>query len=160
MGDASSLQHKVTPMQRESLGLFPKAVEAGPSVEEDHFQCGCARTSLAVSAYGDVWPCVGVPWSAGSIREQSLRDIWNTSSVFKEIRNLKFQDYEPCSSCDLLGLCSRRNSSAFTASGSYTGPDTAAARVAEQQAQRLGITGSAACLADERKRSNSESASA
>ena len=62
-GDASSLQHKVTPMQRESLGLFPKAVEAVPSSRRRRLdiQCGCARTSLAVSAYGDVWPCVGVP---------------------------------------------------------------------------------------------------
>ena len=158
-GDTSSLNYKVTPAQREAFGIFPKSAETTAAMSsEEHFTCGCAQTSFAISAKGEVWPCIGVPWRAGSIQEKRLGEIWKNSPVFQKIRNFKFSDYEPCASCELLQICDRRNSSAFKASGSFTGPDIHSGRDAEEQAHRLGINGRAACLVDSSERLNSESA--
>lgn len=87
------------------------------------FRCGCAVSGFAVAANGDVYPCIGVPWTAGSIYESSLQEIWTHSAVFQEIRNLKKEDFKHCQGCSLKAYCERIAPSAFMASGSYTGHD-------------------------------------
>jgi len=92
-------------------------------VTEDRFPCNCARGNCAISAKGDVHPCVSVPWAAGNVREQRFGDIWRDSPVFQKIRGLRIADYEACAPCPDKPFCSRNRGAAFNYSGRYTGTD-------------------------------------
>jgi radical SAM protein with 4Fe4S-binding SPASM domain len=128
--------------------LVPKTER---KLTEESFPCNCARGNCAISATGDVTPCVSVPWVAGNVRERPFIDIWRYAPVFQRIRGLRIADYEACAPCPDKGYCARDRGAALTASGSYTGVDpfvcrTAAVRrevaqeaQAQEQAQRASV---------------------
>jgi radical SAM protein with 4Fe4S-binding SPASM domain len=98
---------------------------------EESFPCNCARGSVAITATGDVQPCISVPWRAGNVREQPFAEIWRSSPVFQQIRGYKIADYAACAPCDHKAYCRRSRGAAFTASGSYTGVDPFVCSTAE-----------------------------
>ncbi|HEY2730549.1 MAG TPA: radical SAM protein [Polyangia bacterium] len=98
---------------------------------EESFPCNCARGNVAITATGDVQPCISLPWAAGNIREQPFAEIWRSSPVFQQIRGLKMADYTQCVPCDHRRHCSRNRGAALTASGSYTGVDPFVCATAE-----------------------------
>ncbi|HLK88682.1 MAG TPA: radical SAM protein [Polyangia bacterium] len=107
-------------------------------VDEAAFPCNCARGNCAISARGDVFPCVSVPWAAGNVRAQPFGEIWRRSPVFQRIRGLEIADYPACAPCPDKAFCSRDRGAAYNASGSYTGTDPfvcAAAGVARTVAE-------------------------
>jgi radical SAM protein with 4Fe4S-binding SPASM domain len=115
----------------------------GPGdVTEANFPCNCARGNCAVSARGDVFPCITVPWPAGNLRERPFAEIWRDAPVFRRIRGLRIADYPHCAPCALKPWCSRDRGAAYLASGSYTGIDPWICAVAE--ARRRVATGSTA----------------
>jgi radical SAM protein with 4Fe4S-binding SPASM domain len=126
--DASrgSLAMRMTGAQVDGLyrgplrDLMPKG---NRDISDDGFACNCARGNCAISAYGDVYPCISVPWSAGNVREQRFEAIWRTSPVFQRIRGLRIADYEACAPCTDKPFCNRNRGAAFNYSGSYTGID-------------------------------------
>ena len=66
--------------------------------------CPAAFSILSVTPTGNVKPCPYFPdnFSAGNIRETSLREIWHKSMLFRKIRGLYRRDLmEPCRSCPL-----------------------------------------------------------
>lgn len=89
----------------------------------EQFPCNCARANCAISANGDVLPCISVPMPAGNIRQQPFAKIWESSPVFQRIRGLVVEDYPQCSPCAHKAYCGRPRGAAYTASGSYTGID-------------------------------------
>jgi radical SAM protein with 4Fe4S-binding SPASM domain len=125
-GSTTSLATRISEAQLEQLyrgplnDLVPR--RKGELAEED-FPCNCARGNCAISATGDVYPCVSVPLPAGNIRGQSFQQIWQSSPVFQRIRGLKMADYPSCAPCPHKTHCTRDRGAAFTASGSYTGVD-------------------------------------
>lgn len=94
-----------------------------PEPRDDDFKCNCARGNAAVSATGEVYPCIATPLRAGSIREQSFGEIWSGSPVFRRIRGLQIADFKTCAPCDLKRWCRRSAGSAYLISGEYTGVD-------------------------------------
>jgi radical SAM protein with 4Fe4S-binding SPASM domain len=98
---------------------------------EESFPCNCARGNVAITATGDVQPCISVPWAAGNIREQPFAEIWRSSPVFQRIRGLKMADYTKCVPCDHRAYCARNRGAALTSSGSYTGVDPFVCATAE-----------------------------
>jgi radical SAM protein with 4Fe4S-binding SPASM domain len=98
---------------------------------ERSFACNCALGNVAITATGDVQPCVSVPWNAGNVREQPFAEIWKSSPVFQRIRGLKISDYEHCAPCDHKDHCMRNRGAALTATGSYTGVDPFVCATAE-----------------------------
>lgn len=66
----------------------------------------CGRTITYVSSNGDVYPCsncmAGHRYGAGNITEQSFAEIWRTG--FDDIRDITFDDYDACRSCDVAQL--------------------------------------------------------
>ncbi|HEX3698009.1 MAG TPA: radical SAM protein [Polyangia bacterium] len=133
-GDASSLGTRVTLEQLEDLYRGPLrdlAVKGARPVTEESFPCNCARGNVAISARGDVFPCVSVPMAAGNIRRQPFADIWAHSPVFQRIRGLRITDYEQCAPCPHQAHCGRDRGAAFNASGSYTGVDPFVCATAE-----------------------------
>jgi radical SAM protein with 4Fe4S-binding SPASM domain len=99
--------------------------------DEDTFRCNCARGNVAITATGNVQPCISVPWSAGNVREQPFAEIWRDSPVFREIRGYQMADYEACAPCPHRGYCSRDRGAALMTSGKYTGTDPFVCMTAE-----------------------------
>jgi radical SAM protein with 4Fe4S-binding SPASM domain len=140
-GTQGSLAMRITESELAALyagslrDLIPKGDRA---VDEAAFPCNCARGNAAISARGDVFPCVSVPWAAGNVRQQPFGEIWQRSPVFERIRGLKIADYPACAPCPDKPFCSRDRGAAYNASGSYTGIDPfvcAAAGVARAVAE-------------------------
>ncbi len=125
-GTDGSLAMRVTADQVEALyagALADLAPNGKRSIEEAAFPCNCARGNCAVTARGDVQPCIAVPWAAGNVRQQPFGEIWRDSPVFQQIRGLKLADYPGCGPCPDKAFCSRDRGAAFNASGRYTGND-------------------------------------
>jgi radical SAM protein with 4Fe4S-binding SPASM domain len=125
-GTVGSLAMRIDQAQLDALYRGPLAdlvSSGGRPVTEAAFPCNCARGNCAVSATGEVFPCVAVPWPAGNIRKQPFIDIWRRSPVFEQIRGLHIADYPSCAPCPDKAFCSRDRGAAYNASGSYTGID-------------------------------------
>ena len=140
-GTQGSLALRITESELAALyqGPLQDLIPDGRrTVDEAAFPCNCARGNAAISARGDVFPCVSVPWAAGNIRQQPFGEIWRSSPVFERIRGLKIADYPACAPCPDKAFCSRDRGAAYNASGSYTGTDPfvcAAAGVARAVAE-------------------------
>lgn len=48
--------------------------------------CGAGASGVTIDPYGNVYPCVQWRVAAGNLHEQSIRDIWQGSSVLEEVR--------------------------------------------------------------------------
>ena len=133
-GTAGSLDTRVDGAALERLyrGPLNDLVPLGKrSVTEDDFPCNCARGNCAISARGEVYPCISVPWAAGNVRAQPFQEIWTSSPVFQRIRGLKVADYGSCAPCPHKAHCTRDRGAAFNASGEYTGTDPFVCATAE-----------------------------
>jgi len=67
--------------------------------------CGAAKMTCSVSPDGRVYPCAFLQeaeFYSGNILETSLKTIWDTSSVFQMLRDLKV---ESCRSCPRFDIC-------------------------------------------------------
>ena len=92
--------------------------------------CGAGSSMVCISAYGDVIPCVALPLTAGNIREKSLKEIWTTSPVLKEVRSLTFDKFTKCIDCDKITVCTRCPGVFYSDSGSASIPSQAICLVA------------------------------
>jgi radical SAM protein with 4Fe4S-binding SPASM domain len=73
----------------------------------DGNNCGIGTYSLVIGSNGDVRPCAifGKKATLGNVREQSVKDIWNNSSLLNTLRTLNARDHPVCSTCDLFIYC-------------------------------------------------------
>lgn len=86
------------------------------------FFCSAGRSSCVVHPNGNVAPCGFINRVAGNTRLQSLKDIWENSDVFSEIRNLRDCDFEKCNQCDLNDTCPICLGNNLNETGSYHSP--------------------------------------
>jgi len=71
--------------------------------------CGPAVNGGCIDPYGNVFPCIAFRVPMGNLREKSFREIWDGPP--QAIRDLlavqHFSDLPECSSCELVGFCTR-----------------------------------------------------
>ncbi|GJL79013.1 MAG: hypothetical protein NPINA01_20020 [Nitrospinaceae bacterium] len=81
---------------------------------------GClAGTGICfVSHKGEVFPCGYLPMICGNIREQSLKDIWENSTVFDSLRDANLLEGK-CGLCQFKRICSGCRARAFEETGNY-----------------------------------------
>ena len=91
--------------------------------------CGAGFIGLAINPVGEVYPCVALPVSVGSLRKNSLSQIWNTSDYLKKIRETKLDDLTICSKCRLLSICMRCKGMAYLEAGSIVAPSKEFCRI-------------------------------
>ncbi len=84
--------------------------------------CGAGRFYMAVEPDGTVTPCVFLPVKVGNLREQRLEEIWDSSEVFKELRD-RGKYLDPCKSCEYRDACGGCRARAFAYFGNYLAPD-------------------------------------
>ena len=95
---------KVTP-QTDGMAAMTKGCLAGTSV-------------CFVSHRGEVFPCGYFPVSAGNIREQPLREIWEASPLFGELRTPDLLEGK-CGMCEYRMVCGGCRARAYGETGSY-----------------------------------------
>ncbi len=66
--------------------------------------CIAGQTICLVDAHGDVQPCSYMAVSAGNVKRERFRDIWEKSPLFAELRD--FDRYKGrCGACEYLNVC-------------------------------------------------------
>lgn len=106
--------------------VLQKSKEEGIKFERRtlKFSTGGAKGCLAgqliclIDVDGNVLPCSYFHMSAGNIRKQSFKDIWENSDLFKEMRD--FKRYEGrCGSCEYINVCGGCRARAYSVYGDY-----------------------------------------
>jgi len=67
--------------------------------------CMASHSFFYISPYGDVYPCVQFPVSAGNLTEKSFDWIWNYSPSMLNARSLRKSKRPACSKCENLSYC-------------------------------------------------------
>lgn len=123
-GTDGSLDYRITVKDieelfrsREGESLLPKRNLTG------NIQCSCARSNCGIGFDGSVYPCIGAPILAGSLRDQSFKEIWKNSPIFSRIRELKLEDYKDCQDCEDREYCQRSSGLIYSNTGNYTGSE-------------------------------------
>ena len=81
---------------------------------------GCLAGSAVcfVSYKGDVMPCGYFPVPAGNVRQQSIKEIWETSELFDELRNPDILEGK-CGVCEYRMVCGGCRARAYGETGNY-----------------------------------------
>jgi len=80
--------------------------------------CLAGQLIVLIDVDGNVLPCSYFPVSAGNIRERPLREIWENSPLFKELRD--FAGYKGrCGSCEYIRVCGGCRARAYAVHGDY-----------------------------------------
>jgi radical SAM protein with 4Fe4S-binding SPASM domain len=123
-GSRSSLDLRVDAPTLEALYRGPlRHLVPAPTPDTGSVQCACARSVVGISAFGEVYPCIGAPVPSGNLRRQSFREIWRGSPSLTRIRGLALDDFTACRSCDHLDHCRRSSGVIYANTGNYTGPN-------------------------------------
>ena len=86
--------------------------------------CMAGTQYCRITPQGDVTPCPYMTVVAGNVRDQSLAEIWRTSSVLHELRDPK-QLKGRCGRCEFNELCGGCRCRAQAAHGDYLQEDPA-----------------------------------
>jgi len=81
---------------------------------------GCLAGQLIclIDVDGEVLPCSYFPKSAGNVRNQSFKDIWENSELFKSLRD--FKSYKgSCGSCEYINVCGGCRARSYSMTGDY-----------------------------------------
>ncbi|MFW6131019.1 MAG: radical SAM/SPASM domain-containing protein [Candidatus Aminicenantaceae bacterium] len=104
-GNKEPVKHRLTNEQMtEYLKHYEKALKINPT---GSFSCDLGKVMFAVSARGDVYPCLNVPYKLGNISDISINSLWENSSALKKIRE---DSEKPCysfSKCNKKFWCFR-----------------------------------------------------
>jgi len=77
-------------------------------IKPDFMGCQAGRTCCCIDWKGEVLPCI--LWrnpTAGSLRKTSFKEIWDNSSLFKNLRRQRGDEYTECKSCTYSDVCAR-----------------------------------------------------
>ena len=76
----------------------PKRLESPP--------CSAGLNSMSIDPFGGVHPCPSFDKSVGSLREDSLENLWNKIGQLKYLQNFKLGNITPrCRTCEVVEFC-------------------------------------------------------
>lgn len=68
--------------------------------------CSAGLNSMAIDPFGGVHPCPAFDKSVGSLREDSLENLWNKIGQLKYLQNFKLSNITPrCRTCEVVEFC-------------------------------------------------------
>ncbi|MBN1673286.1 MAG: radical SAM protein [Kiritimatiellae bacterium] len=82
--------------------------------------CGAGSNALAISPFGDVFPCLAFRQSIGTLKSQRLRRIL-AAPVLDKFRKARYNALETCARCGLLPFCNRCSGVAWAECGDAFG---------------------------------------
>ncbi len=106
--------------------VLEKAKEQGDDFKRRtlQFSTGGSKGCLAgqlislLDVDGNLLPCSYFPMAAGNIREQSFKDIWENSELFRDLRNFKAYKGK-CGVCEYVSVCGGCRARAYAMTGDY-----------------------------------------
>jgi radical SAM protein with 4Fe4S-binding SPASM domain len=137
--EAMTMQGRAT--EHGNLEVSPEKVQAMfeelSRIDRDEFQCSwlphpplvasqCARHeySCTITSIGEVHPCPGVSLSTGNIRENSLAEIVCSSTVIRDLRDIRNTIKGKCASCEIKNECYGCRGHAYQVTGDYLAEDS------------------------------------
>lgn len=75
------------------------------SKRDSQFICGAGTTALCVSPDGEVYPCVSLKTSLGSVFDSSIKEIWEGKKRKDLVSALIWSNTKKCNNCNLLSEC-------------------------------------------------------
>ena len=84
--------------------------------------CNASHSYFYISPYGDVYPCVQFPISAGNLKEKPFSWIWNNSPSMLKARSLRMSQITVCSKCENLNYCNYCPGLAYLEAGNIKSP--------------------------------------
>ncbi|MCE5334757.1 MAG: heme b synthase [Desulfobacteraceae bacterium] len=119
------LQLKATCAPHYYRIMRQRAREEGRQIDFETFGLdavtrGClgGTSFVFISHLGRMQPCGYLEVDAGNVRQRSFREIWETSPVFQDLRDLK--KYEgKCGRCEYIRSCGGCRARAYESTGSY-----------------------------------------
>ncbi|MEW6323782.1 MAG: radical SAM protein [Nitrospirota bacterium] len=145
-GENSPCRFRLSPEQLAALYANP-SIPAPPEMQwigkarrhpEDEV-CNLGKTGCAISPFGDVYPTVGFPWSAGNVRERPFGVIWREAPLFRKLRALTVKDLATCSGCEKFAYCGRCCVWALMDDGDLLGPSLWACELAAAKERAAGL---------------------
>lgn len=85
---------------------------------------GCVAGQLIclINVDGDIMPCSYFPLSAGSLKRQSFKEIWENSKILKDLRD--FSSYKGrCRICEYINICGGCRARAYSLKEDYLEED-------------------------------------
>lgn len=67
--------------------------------------CGAGRYMLCLEASGNYYPCPGFKLILGNCKEQTLKEIWESSKELNKLRHLTNNEYTKCLKCNARNYC-------------------------------------------------------
>lgn len=123
--EKTTLQLKATCAPHYYRILRQRAKQDGRQVTfETHGLDAVTRGCLAGSGFcfvshtGDVQPCGFLSLNCGNVRQQSFAEIWKTSDIFKQLRDLE-QLSGKCRLCGFRKVCGGCRARAYEATGDF-----------------------------------------
>jgi len=101
--------------QGKEMPVMPKLP---PGMENLNKGCLGGIAVMFIGANADVLPCGYLPAKAGNLRKQKLKDIWENSPVFNELRNRKLLTGK-CGVCEYVNVCGGCRARGLTNNGNY-----------------------------------------
>lgn len=92
--------------------------------------CGSGITSINITPYGEVNPCVQVRTKNKITKSRTIKDIWENGREFKILRNTKEKDLKECLNCEYKKYCFKCAGISYLLTGSFTKPYPDACRQA------------------------------
>jgi radical SAM protein with 4Fe4S-binding SPASM domain len=134
-GSKEPLDLRVVPTQIDFLlesGEIPSPLLPKVRLEKytDSPLCSAGRDMCAITAYGDLIPCLTIPKKYGNLKKDSFKKLWN-SQEFEELRRKKKRDVVKCSSCNLISICVRCPGLSLLEEGDMLSPSQFACEMAE-----------------------------
>jgi radical SAM protein with 4Fe4S-binding SPASM domain len=93
--------------EREAQGL-PHAPKRKPPTLVPRRDCGVGNGEISMDPSGMVYPCQSLhfdEFQCGNVRQQDIKEIFQTSPVMRRVRGIKVHDLAVCGHCDLRELC-------------------------------------------------------
>jgi radical SAM protein with 4Fe4S-binding SPASM domain len=115
---------KFTNMSR----LTDKIIREKELIRLKSCDCGVARNTVAISPYGDVFPCSNIRISAGNVFNKSVEDIWLSSPVILDFRSRVEKPRSKCNVCKMSTLCNQCMAMAITEQGDWRLPSLESCR--------------------------------
>lgn len=85
--------------------------------------CQAGRANACIQSDGTVLPCVMLDYKLGNVKQRPFSEIWETSSVIKDLKTRK-NIKEPCGTCGNLYKCGGCRGVAYGKSGDLLAADT------------------------------------
>ena len=101
----------------EELGSDPR--EGGPL-------CAAGSRYANIASSGEVRACNILPGTAGNLREQTFREIWEGSPWLEKVRSIRRHHLDPCNTCSKFSYCGRCHAMALVEDGNILGLSTSA----------------------------------